>query len=72
MSSGKILTVGGITHVFLFNDVVCDQCKFAHELHMKLYTCDDDLEPIIYCDKHEVICRARRPACDWYAVDHKV
>ena len=46
----------------------CNQCKFAHDLNLKLYSCDDDMEPIIYCDKHECICKAQRVACDWAAV----
>jgi len=36
---------------------------------MKLFSCDDDFEDIVYCDKHECICKAERPACDWAATD---
>lgn len=48
---------------------MCCECKFAHDLNIKLYSCDDDMEPIIYCDKHECICKAERLACDWAAAD---
>ena len=47
---------------------VCAQCKFAHDLNVKLYSCDDDMESLVYCDKHEVMCRAQRHACDWAAL----
>jgi len=47
---------------------ICNQCKFAHDLNVKLFSCGGDLEDIIYCDKHECICKAQRPACDWAAV----
>ena len=47
---------------------LCCECKFAHDLNVKLYSCDDDMEDIVYCDKHECICKAERPACDWAAV----
>ena len=46
----------------------CYECKFAHALATKLYTCDGDEESLVYCDKHEVFCRAQRPACDWAAI----
>lgn len=46
----------------------CAQCKFAHDLDVKLYSCDDDMESLVYCDKHEVMCRAQRHACDWAAL----
>lgn len=36
---------------------------------MKLFSCDEDFESIIYCDKRECICKAERPACDWAATD---
>jgi len=48
---------------------LCCECKFAHDLNIKLYSCDDDMEDIVYCDKHECICKAERPACDWAATD---
>ena len=47
---------------------MCCECKFAHDLNVKLFSCDEDFEPIIYCDKHECICKAQRVACDWAAV----
>lgn len=50
---------------------MCCECKFAHDLNLKLYSCDDDMEPIIYCDKHECICKAQRAVCDWAAVSVK-
>ena len=47
----------------------CTQCRFAHDLNVKLYSCDDGMEDIVYCDKHECICKAQRVACDWAATD---
>ena len=49
----------------------CIQCRFAHDLNMKLLSCNENFESIIYCDKRECICKAERPACDWAAFDVK-